>query len=80
MDELEETLSVFGDGAPRKKKLNTLLGGNQPEEEILDDEESDADFGKIDMRVNAHKKFDIKQLKTEIWRIISMRGIPHIDY
>lgn len=37
MDVLDETISVFQDGAPRKKKLNTMLGLN------LDDENSDDD-------------------------------------
>jgi hypothetical protein len=55
MDEFDETLSVFQDGLPRKKKLNTLLGQNNQ-----DDDDDSADFGKIDIRVNAHKKFDIK--------------------
>ena len=41
---------------------------------------SDAEnFGVIDIRVNAHKKFDIKQLKVEIWRIITLRGIPQLN-
>ena len=42
--------------------------------------ESSADFAKIDIRVNAHKKFDIKQLKIEIWKIITLKGIPSLNY
>ena len=78
MDELDETISVNQDGAPRKKKLNTLLGGNQEADQS--DHESEEEFAKIDIRVNAHQKFDIKQLKTEIWKIITTRGIPNIEY
>ncbi len=56
-----------------------MLGGNIQDDENEDDQrEMSADFGKIDIRVNAHKKFDIKQLKQEIWRIITLRGIPNI--
>lgn len=78
IDIMDETLSVFHDGIPRKKKLNTLLGKNGEDPESDGEERtSDAEnFGVIDIRVNAHKKFDIKQLKVEIWRIITLRGIP----
>jgi len=73
MDEIEETISVNVEGGPKKKKLNTLLGGKDKEDEEQGSQEDDRnseDFGKIDIRVNAHKKFDIKQLKQEIWKII----------
>ena len=84
MDEFDETLSVFLEGAPKKKQLNTLLGGNQndEDEENESDEErnSSTNFDQINIRVNAHKKFDIKQLKSEIWKIIETKGIPHLDW
>jgi hypothetical protein len=83
LDDDDETLSVFQDGLPRKKKLNTLLGGNDHEDDedgSGDERNSSTDFGKIDIRVNAHKKFDIKQLKIEIWKIITLKGIPQISH
>lgn len=84
MDEFDETLSVFQDGQPKKKALNTLLRSNfiddSDENESDEDRHSSTDFGKIDIRVNAHKKFDIKQLKSEIWKIIMLKGIPHLEW
>lgn len=82
LEEDDEMLSVFQDGIPRKKKLNTLLGihQNDEEDECNDERNSSADFAKIDMRVNAQKKFDIKQLKIEIWKIITLKGIPSLNY
>lgn len=83
LEEADETLSVFQDGIPRKKKLNTLLGIHQNDEdddENNDERNSSAEFSKIDIRVNAHKKFDIKQLKIEIWKIITLKGIPSLNY
>ena len=59
----DETLSVLHDGAPKKKKLNTLLGGIHLDDDDKDDEDSGnetEDVGKIDLKVNALKKFDIK--------------------
>lgn len=61
---MDETLSVIHEGAPKKKKLNTLLGGIHVEEGDDSDAENDmrdsTELGKINIAVNAHKKFDIK--------------------
>ena len=64
----------------KKKSVATLLGDFNSKDEEFEEEENETDLGKIDIRVNAQRKFDIKQLKCEIWRILGLLGLPEINY